>query len=471
MEPDTHDDALAPGVARCPGDGYRDIVRRDSTGAPPPLLESEYRFRGDDPIPFSRYTSHEFADAEFDKVWGHTWQWACREEHIPNVGDYHVYDIGRRSIIVVRQPDLTIRAFNNFCMHRGTQLKPCGDTGHANRFTCTFHGWAWSTAGELTSLPCRWDFPHVRDDDVALPEVRVDTWGGFVFVNFDADAPSLHDYLGVLPRHFEQWDLSQRYVELHIRKRLPANWKAALEAFLEAYHVFRTHSQALRVTGDANAAYDVFGEHVSRFMHTIGTQSPHVPAQQTEQELLDLLVGRRAAGDAQAPTVPEGQTARDVYARIVQSAMGAAYGRDFSHLTVSETIDSIEYFVFPNACFFPGLSIPMAYRFLPHPDSPDECTFDLLFLRYLPLDGPAPAPAMPVFIDIDDSYTSVPGIDPGLGHVYDQDTGNLAAQTRGFKGSLRTAQNLGNYQEIRARHLHQTIDDYIARTTTSPRPA
>jgi len=60
-----------------------------------------------------------------------------------------------------------------------------------------------------------------------------------------------------------------------IRKRLPANWKASAEAFLEAYHILETHSQSIYTAGDANAQYDVFGDHVSRFIHTIGTTSPH----------------------------------------------------------------------------------------------------------------------------------------------------------------------------------------------------
>jgi phenylpropionate dioxygenase-like ring-hydroxylating dioxygenase large terminal subunit len=461
MESTAADPALAPGEHRCPGPSYRDVVLRDGTGVPAPLLAAEYRFRGDEPIPFSRYTSREFADLEFERLWSRTWQWACRVEHIPNPGDYHVYDIGHRSVIVVRDPAGRIRAFNNFCLHRGTQLKPCGDQGNANRFTCPYHGWAWTTSGAIASIPCRWDFPHVRDEDVELPEIQVDTWGGFVFVNFDPDAPSLAEYLGVIPEHFARWDLSERYVEVHVRKRLPANWKAALEAFLEAYHVFKTHSQALRGTGDANAQYDVFGEHVSRFVHTSGSQSPHLPTQQTEQEILDFLIGRKFTA-SDIPRVPEGETARDVYSRFVQERLGRQYGRDFSHLAVSETIDSIEYFVFPNACFFPGLHKPMVYRFLPDPDDPDRCTFELLFLRYPPTDGPVPAPAVPYDIDVDESYTAAPGMDPGLGFVYDQDTDNMAAQTRGFKGSLRTAQVLGNYQEVRARHLHQTVDRYLS---------
>ncbi|MEI8160621.1 MAG: aromatic ring-hydroxylating dioxygenase subunit alpha [Actinomycetes bacterium] len=464
MEQSLPDPNVAFGDHRCPGPSYRDLVLRDETGVPAQMLESEYRYRGSEPIGYHRYTSKEFAELEFEKVFMRAWQWACREEHIPNEGDYHVYDVGQRSIILVRDPQGKIRAFNNFCLHRGTQLKPSGDQGNANRFTCPYHGWAWSTTGKIASLPCRWDFPHLSDDDLEMPEIQVDTWGGFVFVNFDPTAGPLRDYLGVLPDHFQgAWDLSKRYVELHIKKRLPCNWKAGMAAFLEAYHVYKTHPQGLRATGDANAQYDVFGEHISRFMHTSGTQSPHIANQQTEQEILDFLLGRKFSPGMETPKIPEGKTARDVYAQLSKVQLGEKYGADYSDFKVADTVDSIEYFVFPNGFFFPGARIPLTYRFLPNPDNPDECTFDLLFLRPHPADGNIPAPAKVCHLDFKDSYASAPGMDPGLGGVFDQDTDNLAAQTRGFKGSMRTAETLGNYQEIRTRHLHETIDKYMAR--------
>ena len=464
MEQSLPDPNVAFGDHRCPGPSYRDLVLRDETGVPAQMLESEYRYRGSEPIGYHRYTSKEFAELEFEKVFMRAWQWACREEHIPNEGDYHVYDVGQRSIILVRDPQGKIRAFNNFCLHRGTQLKPPGDQGNANRFTCPYHGWAWSTTGKIASLPCRWDFPHLSDDDLEMPEIQVDTWGGFVFVNFDPTAGPLRDYLGVLPEHFQgAWDLSKRYVELHIKKRLPCNWKAGMAAFLEAYHVYKTHPQGLRATGDANAQYDVFGEHISRFMHTSGTQSPHIANQQTEQEILDFLLGRKFSKGTETPKIPEGKTARDVYAQLSKVQLGEKYGADYSDFKVADTVDSIEYFVFPNGFFFPGARIPLTYRFLPNPDNPDECTFDLLFLRPHPADGNIPAPAKVCYLDFKDSYASAPGMDPGLGGVFDQDTDNMISQTRGFKGSMRTAETLGNYQEIRARHLHQTIDEYMAR--------
>ena len=451
----------APGEARCPGLSTADILRRDRTGVPEVLLEESYEYLGSSDIPFTAYTSRTNLQLEYERMWSRVWQWACREEHIPRVGDYSVYDIGDRSVIVTRTAE-GIKAYNNFCLHRGTQLRPSASTGAARQFRCPFHGWTWTLEGSLASVPCDWDFPHVSKDEFSLPEVKVGLWGGFVFVNFDPDAEPLDQYLGVLPEHFADWDLSDRYVETHIRKRLPCNWKAGAEAFLEGYHIFETHSQAAMGAGDANASYDVFGRHVSRFIQTQAFPSPHITPQPDDDQVLDALFARKAPG-SERPQRPEGWTARDVYAEFVKGVYGERYRRDFSHLSISETIDPIQYFVFPNAFFFPGLAIPMVYRFRPNGDDPDSCIFDLLFMRPKPVDGPPPPPAEPHDLDVDDSYSLVPGLDESIALIFDQDTSNLAAQTRGFKGSMKRAQTLGNYQEVRTRHLHQTLRGYLDR--------
>jgi Ring hydroxylating alpha subunit (catalytic domain) len=151
-----------------------------------------------------------------------------------------------------------------------------------------------------------------------------------------------------------------------------------------------------------------------------------------------------------------------VYARHVQQVLGERYDNDFSHLSVTETIDSIEYFLFPNAFFFPGLQIPLCYRFRPDGSDPDRCVHEVLYLRPKPRSGPVPAPAEPVDLDVDDSYTTVKGLPTSLARVLDQDTSNLAAQTRGFKASVKRGQTLGSYQEARTRHLHSTVRRYVA---------
>ena len=453
-----------PGVARCPGPSAQDHIRRDISGAPAQLFDVSYDYLGSEDLPFDYYTSPEIAALEQELIFGATWQWACHVDHLPQVGSYYVYDIGRRSAILVRTND-GIRAYDNFCRHRGTQLKQPFSQGRSQQLRCPFHGWTWDLEGRIADIPCRWDFPHVTDESAALHDYRVEVWGGFVFINFDPNAPALNDYLGVLPQHFATWDLSDRFIEVHARKRLPCNWKAAMSAFLEAYHVLETHPEGIRTTGDANAQYDVYPPNVSRFWHTVGTKSPHVEREYTDQEMIELLMSRKNPDATDKPFVPEGSTARDVYAKYFIDVMSAQYGRNLSGLTTSEVIDSIQYFVFPNTFFFPGLQLSMVYRFRPDPTNPDFCTFDLLIMRPRPAEGAAPRPPAAFDLDVNDSYALTPGINPGLAHVYDQDTNNLAAQQRGFHGSVKGAETLGNYQEIRTRHLHTMVKRYISQTT------
>jgi hypothetical protein len=138
--------------------------------------------------------------------------------------------------------------------------------------------------------------------------------------------------------------------------------------------------------------------------------------------------------------------------------MGAEYGHDFSHLSQSITLDSIEYFLFPNAFFFPGLQLSMVYRFRPDPESVDWSYFDLLMMRPRPTNRKTPPPPDVMELSVRDSYTLATGLG-ALGAVYDQDTANMAAQTRGFRSSIKRGQTLGNYQEVRARYLQQRVRD------------
>ena len=128
--------------------------------------------------------------------------------------------------------------------------------------------------------------------------------------------------------------------------------KAAAEAFLEAYHVKETHAGGVRGS-EVTAQYDVFGDTVTRFIHTIGSPNPRVDPPQTEQQLLERMWVRGSENE-EIPRVPEGMTARDFYAEHLKRTLGEAYGQDFSHYPTCMTLDSIEYFLFPNAFFFPG---------------------------------------------------------------------------------------------------------------------
>jgi len=445
---------LAPGEARCPGPSTREIIQADADGAPEALTAESYQFLGDEDIPFARYTSQAMYDQEIEKVWGRTWQWACREEHIPNAGDYSVYDVGPYSAMIVRDQQLSIRAYVNSCPHRGMQFFDAGSSGHGKQFLrCPFHGMSWHLDGTLREIPCRWDFPHIEDEKFSLHEIPCDTWGGFVFVNFDRDATPLADYLEVLPEHFANWPLQDRYVSLHMQKILPGNWKMCLEGFLEAYHVLSTHPEGLRTAGDANAQYDIFGKHVSRFVHTVAYPSPHLPKQPSQAELF-------AALGHDPDQLPEGGSARAEHAQLQRQRIQQELGADLSDVSTSQMLDSIEYYVFPNACFFPGVVIPLIYRF--RPIDVDHCMHEILLLKPKPDAGDPPPPAEVIKLGMDDAYATVPEfVATGLAMVLDQDTENFYRQRAGIKASIKGTQTLGNYQEVRVRKLHMTLDEYL----------
>ena len=460
---------LNPGEARCPAISTQDIIAADKVPAPEWVRTESYEYLGSEDISKDRYTSAEFHQQEFARLWTRTWQNACREEHIPEIGDYTVYEIGHYSFIITRVGDNDIRAYYNACLHRGTKLRSSGSEGCAHEFKCPFHGWSWHVDGSLKSVTCEWDFPHVEADKFALPEARVETLGGFVWINMDANAPDLRTYLGEKAlSHIEAWKLEDRYVYLHVQKSYPANWKLALEAFAEAYHVVETHPQVAPSNADANSQYDFFGEHVDRFISCLGVASPHLAGQFSEQDILDqFTIGDGTMLSDDRPKIPEGGTARAAMAVMFRGMFEQATNSDLSQVSDSELLDCFSYTIFPNTYLFPGISLPMVYRFRPDPKHYRRCIFEVMFLRPVPKDGRPDAAPVTMLRD-DQSFCEAPGMDPGFGKILDQDTDNLFLQQEGLEASAKPGITIGDYQEIRVRHFERGIDRYMAMPPLTP---
>ena len=462
----TQQNSKTRGEARASGPTISDTLNSDRIPPPEPLLESCYEFLGDEDIAFERYTSEDFFQREVTQLWSRAWQWACREEHLPDVGDTYIHNIGPYSVIVVRSAEDTIEAFLNSCAHRGTRILAGEGSGYSPAFTCPFHGWSWELNGSIRNIPGRWDFPHVTNERHALQRVNCELWGGFVFINIDPDAKPLSNYLDVLPEHFKHFPLEQRRIKVHVQKILPANWKAAQEAFMEAYHNFETHDSP----NGGNTQYDIFGKFVSRFIHNIGNYSPEslddYPGDKwrrpplTEDEQLAFLSVFQLDHDS----VPEGETARAIVAQELRERLGASLGMDLSQVGDSLMLDSIEYHLFPNMFFFAGINVPMAYRFRPNGMDVNSSVFDLMILEPLAAGATAPEPPEPVLLDIEQSYTEVEELS-WLAPVYDEDTSNLDLQQQGFKTS-RKGLTLGNYQEARIRRVHLTMDEFMAEASS-----
>src|SRR5205823_281998 len=130
------------------------------------------------------------------------------------------------------------KAFHNACRHRGVQL---AQGGHGNckteGFICPFHGWRFNMDGENTFVYGRhlFDEEQLTHDEIDLKPCRVETWGGCAFINLDDGAPSLRESFGPVADRLDAHGMSKLKSEWWYATVLPANWKTAMEAFMEGY--------------------------------------------------------------------------------------------------------------------------------------------------------------------------------------------------------------------------------------------
>lgn len=208
-----------------------------------PLLEAE-------PLPNYCYTSPEWYRREVEAIFLKEWLLIGRAEQIPKAGDYFVEEIVGEAVLVVRGADGAIRAFSPFCRHRGTRF--ASGQGTCRVFTCPYHGWAYNLDGTLRAAPSMTGVKDFAAVDYGLVPIRMETWQGFVFVNFSADAEDLTAFLGDLPRHFEKYRLPEMVLTRQKTYRIAANWKFYVDNSQEVYHVPLVHAKTIQNVGPMN---------------------------------------------------------------------------------------------------------------------------------------------------------------------------------------------------------------------------
>lgn len=435
---------------------YQDLLDRDTKPVPDTLRWLSPGDFGSGDIPVVRYLDRRYHEAEKRELWSKVWQFACREEELPEVGDTTTYDICETSILMIRtEPGPGgIKGFYNSCLHRGRSLRD--GPGRVKELRCPFHGFAWSIDGELNHVPAAWDFPQIDADDMHLPEVEVGTWGGFVFINMDPECEPLEDFLGDLPKLFERWPLEDRYTQLHVAKVIKANWKLTQEAFMESYHVVTTHPQLLPGFGDANTQYDIFGN-VARAVSPSGTPSPHLAWAPSEQDMFDSIVDRRI-DEVPLAEVPDGMTARAFAAGVARESLRPLVADRVDELTDAEMVDSLYFTVFPN--FHPwGSYNRINYRFRPNGDDHTTCIMEVIFLS--PFTGERPPPAPVKWLGADDEWTSIVELG-ALARVFDQDDYNLEKVQKGLRSTTRSGVRPAVYQESKIRHFHHLYPQWVS---------
>lgn len=449
---------------------YQDVVRRDQIAPPPDLLEHSPYPADECTIDPQVYLSPDFHRREMELLWPRVWQFACREEELPETGDLTVYELGHHSIILVRTEEGRIKGYHNSCRHRGRRL--CTSATTVNELRCPYHGFAWSLNGELRRTPAAWDFPHLRKETMALLEVRTATWGGFVFINMDPDAEPLESYLEQLPEQLQINRYEHKYIRAQSRHVLQANWKTVMESFMEGLHAPETHGHSWPHLSDT-LQYDVLpgARHVSRSLHVVGLPVQEGRSSIPDQEILNRFHHNVYLGNPPVPpaTLPSGMSARQYLAGIVRMQETLRTGHDYTRVSDAEALDVLQYSLFPNTIFFRGISLPVVLRFRPNGDDHESCIFDLLYLDDVPKGKPRPPPAAVTEMTAERTYQSAGVLPDWLGYIYDQDMENIANMRAGLRAGRGERLLLSHSHESRIRHLHATLSTYLS--ARPPQPA
>ncbi len=428
------------------------------------------------------FLSAEYAAAEKELLWPKVWQMAGRLEDIPEVGDFFTYDICDESIIVVRTGSETIKAFHNVCAHRGRQLvdSPAtsnGVRGKARNFICAFHGWTYNLDGENTYILDQDDWHgSLNPECTSLTPVRVDSWGGFVYIDMRADGESLEEFLGDAGRVLKHFELEKMRYKWRQWVVYPANWKTSIEAFMEPYHTTTTHNQ-LTAFAEFYAYSKAYGRHsVSGFDQRKSAEAttqggsvsragkgddPRISTYELAYEnyttinysaSTDTLI---AAAARLKDELPEGTAVGEVMAHWMASAKAddAARGVTWPEIPPEVMAEAgLAWSLFPNQNILQGVTFALAYRARPHGSDPDLCIFEAYALERYP-DGQEPKT----------EWVYAEPAEENWGKVLAQDFANMkfvhkGMKSRGFRGAQPNP-----HQEQKIINMHRNLAEFMGR--------
>ena len=405
------------------------------------------------PIPKSRYTSPEFAALEWEHMWTKTWVCAGRVSDLERAGDYFTFELGSESILVVKQPDDSILARYNVCMHRGNRLREPG-RGHAEKFSCLFHGWEYGIDGELIAALDPECFPQgTPREKLSLRSVGCDVWAGFVFVNLDPEAEPLREYLGVIPEHLDPYHFADWKVAFDCTIEIECNWKTSVDAFNEAYHLAATHTWTLAFSDDTRTLYDCYDKHTRMIFPEVQASLRHPGANTVTPEIKKMFLERIGLMDFEG--TPE--EARRAFGEA-QKKIAPSMGANLDDLNASQLCDDFHYTVFPNMTFNTHSLFTWVFWHRPHPTDPNKMYFDFYSLMNAP-DVDVPRPEKLFFSTA--NQDTLDGVCDG-GDLLDEDLYNLPRIQAGMRSRAFLDLHLGEH-EIRILHHHKTLEGYLER--------
>jgi phenylpropionate dioxygenase-like ring-hydroxylating dioxygenase large terminal subunit len=419
------------------------------------------------------YYQPQYLALEKQRLWPRVWQMACRVEELPEVGDHLAYDIGDESVLVVRSAPDELRAFHNVCQHRGRRLaKGCGS---AQRLRCPFHGWQWDLTGKNVHVSTREDWGGLLDDqDLSLRPVKLETFGGFVFINLDPASLPLAAFLGEAAKILAPFELEKMRFRWRKWLIMPSNWKIALEAFNEGYHVSITHHQLAQYGGVSRFVSGVHGLHgmfgVKSESNTgiLGANTSKSEAD-ARKKLAEFYNYMKTAIDSNMTDtlmraanrlldeVPAGTPPDEVVQQLMIKAVteDAQRGVAWPDISVDEyTAAGIDWHIFPNMVLLPMATNCLGYRARPNGDDPDTCIFEVYQLERFP-EGEAPKNVPN--IRNDDIYDEA-----FWGEILLQDFQQMEGTHRGVKSMSYKGPRLNPSQETALANFHRAYHEIVS---------
>jgi phenylpropionate dioxygenase-like ring-hydroxylating dioxygenase large terminal subunit len=195
-------------------------------------------------LPGGRYTDQRFYDLEQQHIWRKSWLLAGHIDEIPEPGCFRLWETAGQPVVLVHADSGAVNAFYNTCSHRGAPVVTEPE-GKRPRLVCKYHGWTYSHDGELLAIRDPEDFRDLDFSCRGLRPIRCESFGNLIFVNFDDGAPTLLEWLGPVAAEWEEFQFDKcRLASRHIFD-LNCNWKIAMEANTEVYHVRSIHPKTV----------------------------------------------------------------------------------------------------------------------------------------------------------------------------------------------------------------------------------
>ena len=196
-------------------------------------------------LPNALYTRPEALELERQRIFFTGWHCVAVGAQVPEPGDVLPATVAGAPVIVARDRDRTLRAFHNVCRHRGMQLV-AAPKRRLRVFVCPYHGWSYGLDGQLRETP-HFEGHNLHEpcafkkSDMWLREIRLECWNDLVFVNLSGDAPPLGRQFAALDARWKNYDFGALRHVASMNFEVKANWKLAIENFLESYHLPFTH--------------------------------------------------------------------------------------------------------------------------------------------------------------------------------------------------------------------------------------